>query len=120
MVRNDTLMPDKKLIDSELYEQIEYWQRGYNDLIQQIKEAHANIERLNKTNENLLRQLCRKVNRESKVIEKLIKTEAYKECIEKVRKLAVGMHPCSDELRIFDSDLDNILKEIGVENNGNS
>ena len=71
-------MPDKKLIDSELYEQIEYWQRGYNDLLQQIKEAHANIERLNKTNENLLRQLCRKVNRESKVIEKLIKTEAYR------------------------------------------
>ena len=24
---------------SELYEQIEYWQRGYNDLLRQIKEA---------------------------------------------------------------------------------
>ena len=46
-----------------------------------------------------------------------IKAEAYKECIEKVRKLAVGMHPCSDEMRIFDSDLDNILKELVGEDN---
>ena len=45
-----------------------------------------------------------------------VKAEAYKECIEKVRKLAVGMHPCSDELRIFDSDLDNLLKEIEGKN----
>ena len=45
-----------------------------------------------------------------------IKAEAYKECIERVRKLAVGMHPCSDELRVFDSDLDNLLKEkVGEE-----
>ena len=46
-----------------------------------------------------------------------IKAEAYKECIEKVRKLAVGMHPCSDELRVFDNDLDNLLKELMGENN---
>ena len=45
------------------------------------------------------------------------KAEAYKECIEKVRKLAVGMHPCSDELRVFDNDLDNLLKELMGENN---
>ena len=46
-----------------------------------------------------------------------IKTDAYKECIEKVRKLAVGMQPCSDELRVFDNDLDNLLKELMGENN---
>ena len=40
---------------SELYEQIEYWQRGYNDLLQQIKRAQAKIDKLNKENENLLR-----------------------------------------------------------------
>ena len=47
-----------------------------------------------------------------------VKAEAYKECIEKVRKLAVGMHPCSDELRVFDSDLDNLLKEKVGESDG--
>ena len=47
----------------------------------------------------------------------ILKAEAYKECIEKVRKVAVGMHPCSDELRVFDSDLDNIIKEIEGNNN---
>lgn len=41
-----------------------------------------------------------------------VNVEAYKECIAKVRKLAVGMYPCFDEIRIFDSDLDNLLKEL--------
>ena len=44
-----------------------------------INRLQAENEKLNKENENLLKRLCKKVNQESKAIEKLIKAEAYKE-----------------------------------------
>ena len=83
-----------------------------NSLKMHYEEAQAEIERLNKVyqaNQQLINALNKSYF--------LAKSEAYKECIEKVRKLAVAMHPCSDELRVFDSDLDNLLKEWAGEDN---
>ena len=86
-----------------------------NSLKMHYEETQAEIEKLNA--ENMLTISERNAFRTSfyDVLKQLktVKTEAYKECIEKVRKLSVGMHPCSDELRVFDSDLDNLLKMVG-------
>ena len=79
-------------------------------LFDKAEELKAEIERL-KTNLNV------ELENFATEYDNKIKVEAYKECIEKVRKLAVGMHPCSDELRVFDNDLDNLLKELMGENN---
>ena len=98
-----------------------------NSLKMHYEEAQAQIERLKscvksedevieiakRTMEPLVKEITRE---QIDIAVKLSKNEAYKECIEKVRKLAVGMHPCSDELRIFDSDLDNLLKGIEGKN----
>lgn len=83
-----------------------------NSLKMHYEEAQAEIERLNKVyqaNQQLINALNKSYF--------LAKSEAYKECVAKVRKLAVGMHPCSDELRVFDSDLDNLLKGWVGDNN---
>lgn len=96
-------MLDKKLTDSEIKKALEdeihlaeYVDSDYcsNVKLEIIKSAldlithqQAKIERLNKTNENLLCKLCGKVHRESKVIEKLIKTEAYKEFAERLKDI---------------------------------
>lgn len=77
-----------------------------NSFKMHYEEAQAEIERLQQIVED----------KGGLILIDNAKSEAYKECIEKVRKLAVGMHPCSDELRVFDSDLDNLLKEIEGKN----
>ena len=79
-------------------------------LFDKAEELKVEIERL-KTNLNV------ELENFATEYDNKIKVEAYKECVEKVRKLAVGMHPCSDELRVFDNDLDNLLKELMGENN---
>lgn len=91
-----------------------------NSLKMHYEEAQAEIERLQSVNDEKFRQwdmLAEKTKQHyANLYEEakdILKAEAYKECIEKVRKLAVGMHPCSDELRVFDSDLDNLLKMVG-------
>lgn len=85
-----------------------------------INRQQSEIKRLKSANDEKFRQwdmLAEKTKQHyANLYEEakdILKAEAYKECIEKVRKLAVGMHPCSDELRVFDSDLDNILKMVG-------
>lgn len=72
-------------------------------------KAEAEIEKLNKENENLLIRLCKKVNQESKVIEKLIKVEAVKEYHEKIKQklLDKGFYPA-----IVKSVLDEAEKEM--------
>ena len=86
----------------------------------ETERLKAEIERLQSANDEKFRQwdmLAEKTKQHyANLYEEakdILKAEAYKECIEKVRKLAVGMHPCSDELRVFDSDLDNLLKMVG-------
>lgn len=112
-------MTDKKLTDNEIIKALEseihlaeYVDSDYcsNVNLEIIKSAldlitrqQAEIERLKEIIE--YKDICIEACED-------IKSEAYKECIEKVRKLAVGMHPCSDELRVFDSDLDNLIKEM--------
>ena len=81
-----------------------------NSLKMHYEEAQAENERLKESLNIELENFATEYDNK-------IKAEAYKECIEKVRKLAVGMHPCSDELRVFDNDLDNLLKELMGENN---
>lgn len=41
-----------------------------------------------------------------------IKAEAVREFAERLRKITTSLHPCSDELRIFDSDIDDLVKEM--------
>ena len=92
---------------------------------EEITRQQTEIESLKENRDELWEIHCRDTKRCLERIDeidtlkeelKTVKSEAYKECIEKVRKLAVGMHPCSDELRVFDSDLDNLLKEkVGEE-----
>ena len=86
----------------------------------ETERLKAEIERLQSANDEKFRQwdmLAEKTKQHYADLyneaKDILKAEAYKECIEKVRKLAVGMHPCSDELRVFDSDLDNLLKMVG-------
>lgn len=91
---------------------LDYIARQLHELQERYEEAQTEIERLNKVyqaNQQLINALNKSYF--------LAKAEAYKECVAKVRKLAVGTHPCSDELRVFDSDLDNLVKEMVGENN---
>ena len=94
---------------------------------EEITRQQTEIESLKENRDELWEIHCRDTKRCLERIDeidtlkeelKTVKSEAYKECIEKVRKLAVGMHPCSDELRVFDSDLDNLVKEMVGQNNG--
>ena len=93
---------------------------------EEITRQQTEIESLKENRDELWEIHCRDTERCLERIDeidilkeelKTVKSEAYKECIEKVRKLAVGMHPCSDELRVFDSDLDNLVKEMVSEDN---
>ena len=135
-------MTDKKLTDSEIikaleecielrFDDTEYATVKLDTLtnaLDLIIRRQAENERLKsciKTEKEVreiakrtMEPLVKEITREQiDIAVKLAKVEAYKECIEKVRKLAVGMHPCSDELRVFDNDLDNLLKELMGENN---
>ena len=89
------------------------------DVLDLINRQQAEIAELKEKNSGLaLGLLYEVVNEDEQLrneITKVAVSEAYKECIEKVRELGKGVHPCSDELRIFDSDLDNLLKEMGCE-----
>lgn len=90
------------------------------DLINRLKEEN---EKLNKENENLLKRLCKKVNQESKAIEKLIKSEAYKEFAEMIDKttwyhinkngeLVQGANSETDIPLYKAKDVHNLLKEM--------
>lgn len=114
---------DSKVWSIEIYkleEALDFITRQQAE-IERLKSCVKSEDEVRDIAKRTMVPLVKEITREQiDIAVKYAKAEAYKECIEKVRKLAVGMHPCSDELRIFDSDLDNILKEIGVENNGNS
>lgn len=92
----------------------------FQDLQERYEEAQTEINRLNKENENLLCKLCEKVHRESKVIEKLIKTEAYKEFVEKLKEFMNNKFKDLDEYEfeyITERDINNLLKETVGEDN---
>ena len=122
-------MSDNKLTDEEIIKRLERCvnrgNRNYDTdiVLDLINRQKSEIERLKSANDEKFRQwdmLAEKTKQHYADLyeeaKDILKAEAYKECIEKVRKLAVGMHPCSDELRVFDSDLDNIIKEIEGDN----
>ena len=134
-------MTDNKLTDNEIIKALEVCSKytGFKDCekcplkpncdanvletlsLDLINRLQAENEKLNKENENLLIRLCKKVNQESKAIEKLIKAEAYKECIEKVKMEAENAtcvyepdRPQADNMvyHISNIRIGNLLKEL--------
>ena len=110
---------------SELNEQIEYWQRGYNDLLQLRKEAQAEIDKLNA--KNILTISERNAFRTSfyDVLKQLktAKSEAVREFVDKLKEVSSEMIMCNNgtsipiSYSISSKKLDSILKEmVGDEN----
>ena len=99
---------------------------NYNEVIKQLNQKDCDVRRLQAENERLEIECEKQYEIAEATIraeiadggtschwcEDTLKAQAYKECIEKVWELAVCMHPCSDELKILGSDLDNLLKEF--------
>ena len=93
---------------------IENFSRDIAFLRTLINRLEAENEKLNKENENLLIRLCKKVNQESKAIEKLIKSEAYKEFAERLKSEYAKRFLVSGDLI---ETIDNLLKEMVGEDN---
>lgn len=87
-----------------------------NSLKMHYEEAQAEIERLNKENKNLLCKLCKKVNNESKAIEKLIKSESYKEFAERLKQFLCLNREGEVSVISFEN-INYIKKELAGENN---
>ena len=87
-----------------------------NCVLDLINRQKAEIEKLNKENENLLLRLCKKVNQESKAIEKLTKSEAYKEFAEEIEN--INLSDSDDYFEFKRGRFDNLLKELVGEDDG--
>ena len=74
-----------------------------------ISHLEAEKEGLEKENKKLLLKLCKKINKESKVIENHIKAEAYEELASEFEKrcMAGGIYPA-----FVKRQLENVKKEL--------
>ena len=118
-------MPDKKLTDNEIVKALEcrvkgkcpecpYFHSYPCDKCKKLdKDALDLINHLQAENERLkdeVKEHIKKSVAKRKYDKALIKAEAYKECIEKVKELSGNYTGYA-----FDEKIDNLLKELGAE-----